>query len=295
MVKTVSASVVAPGGTLTWNLLATNHGPGTSTGFVLADQLPAGVVFMSLSAPPSLTCSTPPVGAPGAITCTASSVPPAPADGSSLAVTITGRVLDNTPDGELLVNVATVAGDQPEPLPDPNSNRDSTVSRVVVPEKPIPAPKPKPPIPEGEVLPSGPLEVPVAAEKLPGPPGILDTTLALHKQAVPSHVVIGGKVEFRLTVRNTGENAALAVKVCDALPKGLVPASTRGFSVHGRTVCATLSRLAPLAAHALRFTARVRAGAPRTIRNVAHAHASNAQAVHSRADVHRVTVPRGLG
>ncbi len=293
VVKTVSASVVAPGATLTWSLLATNHGPGTSTGFVLADQLPAGVVFTSLSAPPSLTCSTPPVGAAGAITCTASSVPPAPADGSSLAVTITGRVLDNTPDGELLVNVATVAGDQPEPLPDPNSNRDSTVSRVVVPEKPIPAPKP--PIPEAEVLPSGPLELPVAAEKLPGPPGILDTTLALHKQAAPSHVVTGGTVEFKLVVRNTGENTALGVRVCDALPKGLVPASTRGFSVRGRAVCATLSRLAPLAAHTLRFTARVRAGAPRTIRNVAHAHASNARAVRSRAVVHLVTVPRGLG
>ena len=293
VVKTVSASVVAPGATLTWNLLATNHGPGTSTGFVLADQLPADVAFVSLSAPPSLACSTPPVGTTGTITCTSASVPPAPADGSSLALTITGRVLDNAADGELLVNAATVAGDQPEPLPDPNPNRDSTVSRVVVPEEPIPAPKP--PLPQGGVLPSGPLEVPVPAEKLPGPPGILDTRLSLRKRAIPSDAVIGGEVGIRLTVNNTGENAALGVRVCDTLPKGLVPAATRGFSVHAGTVCATLKKLAPLATHTLTFMARVSAGAPRTIHNTATAHASNARAVHSRAVVHVVPRPNGLG
>ena len=233
------------------------------------------------------------MGATGTITCTSASVPPAPADGSSLALTITGRVLDNAADGELLVNAATVAGDQPEPLPDPNPNRDSTVSRVVVPEEPIPAPKP--PLPQGGVLPSGPLEVPVPAEKLPGPPGILDTTLSLRKRAIPSDAVVGGEVGIRLTVKNTGENAALGVRVCDTLPKGLVPAATRGFSVHAGTVCATLKKLAPLAAHTLTFTARVSAGAPRTIHNTATAHASNARAVHSRAVVHVVPRPNGLG
>ena len=293
VVKTVSASVLPPGATLTWTLLATNHGPGTSTGFVLADQMPADVAFVSLSAPPPLTCSTPPVGATGVITCTAPSVPPEPAAGSSLAVTITGRVLDNAPDGELLVNNATVAGDQAEPLPDPNPNRDSTVSRVVVPEKPIPAPKP--PIPEGGVSPSGPAEFPAPIEQLPGPPGILDTKLSLHKQAIPSHAVIGSTVDVRLVVKNRGENAALNVRVCDALPKGLTPAATHGFNVRAGTVCTTLSRLAPLAARTLSFTARITAGAPRTIRNTASAHAGNARPVHSTAVVHLVTLPRGLG
>ena len=47
VVKSVSADVVAPGATLTWTLVATNHGPGTSTGFTVADELPPGVAFVS--------------------------------------------------------------------------------------------------------------------------------------------------------------------------------------------------------------------------------------------------------
>ena len=50
VVKTVSDDLVAPGATLTWHVVGTNHGPGTSTGFVLADQLPAGVGFVSATA-----------------------------------------------------------------------------------------------------------------------------------------------------------------------------------------------------------------------------------------------------
>jgi large repetitive protein len=79
VVKTVSASTVAPGDTITWNVVGTNYGPATSTGFTLADQLPPGVSFVSATASPQLTCTTPPVGGDGAVTCTAPSpVPPKP-------------------------------------------------------------------------------------------------------------------------------------------------------------------------------------------------------------------------
>ena len=81
VVKTVSDQVVAPGATLTWTLVATNHGPGTSTGFVLADELPAGVTFVSHTADAPLTCTTPAPGAGGVVRCTAPSVPAAPAAG----------------------------------------------------------------------------------------------------------------------------------------------------------------------------------------------------------------------
>jgi hypothetical protein len=53
---------------------------------MLADQLPHGVEFVSATHSPELTCTTPPVGSSGAITCTApSSVPATTAAGSSLA------------------------------------------------------------------------------------------------------------------------------------------------------------------------------------------------------------------
>ena len=62
VVKTVSHNIVKPGDTLTWTVVGTNYGPATSTGFVLADQLPPGVQFVSATASPALTCTTPAVG-----------------------------------------------------------------------------------------------------------------------------------------------------------------------------------------------------------------------------------------
>ena len=68
VVKTVSASHVGPGDNVTWSIVATNYGPATSTSFVLADQLPARVGFVSATASPSLTCTYPAVGSSAAIT-----------------------------------------------------------------------------------------------------------------------------------------------------------------------------------------------------------------------------------
>jgi uncharacterized repeat protein (TIGR01451 family) len=109
--------LTAPGDTVTWKIVGTNYGPATSTGFVLADQLPPGVSFVSATAESPLTCTTPPVGGSGAVTCTAPSVPAKPADGSSLTLTIVATVPAGTADGTLLLNVATVSGDQNEPAP----------------------------------------------------------------------------------------------------------------------------------------------------------------------------------
>ena len=96
VVKTVSHDIVAPGDTLTWTVVGTNYGPATSTGFVLADQLPAGVQFVRATASGALTCTTPAVGSSGAVTCTAPSVPAAPAAGSSLTLTIVANgTVDN--------------------------------------------------------------------------------------------------------------------------------------------------------------------------------------------------------
>ena len=136
VVKTVPDDVVAPGATLTWTIVATNHGPGASTGFVLADQLPAGMQFVGHTADPALTCTTPAPGATGAVVCTAPSVPAVPAAGSSLTVTITATVPAGTANGAVLFNVVTVNGDQPEPTPDPHPNRDVVPTRVTAVDPP---------------------------------------------------------------------------------------------------------------------------------------------------------------
>ncbi len=280
VVKTVSSNVVAPGDTVSWRVTATNWGPGTSTGFILADQLPAGVQFTGASAPASVTCTTPPVGATGAVTCTAASVPPTPAAGSSVTVTITARVPATAADGTLLANVATVQGDQPEPVPDPHPNRDMTLTRVVVPNHPLP---PAPPLPPS---PPGPPEPPAPPIPPPGPPGVLGTRLTLRKQAVPSHTAIGAHVAIRLRVSNIGEDSALGVRLCDALPRGLAVASAHGFTAHGRTLCRTLGTLDVLASRTVSFTAVVTGAAARSIRNVATVRARNTPSARGRATIY---------
>jgi len=290
VVKTVSANVIKPGNNVTWHVVGTNYGPATSTGFVLADQLPPGVSFVSATASPQLTCTTPPVGGDGAVTCTAPSVPVQPADGSSLTLTIVATVPADTADGTLLLNVATVSGDQTEPAPDPHPNRDATITRVVVPPTPPPQPpEPAPPSPDGPP----PLPVPQPPE--PAIPAVLGARLSLHKQASPPIVVAGARVRFTLRVRNTSEDSVLKVKVCDTLPHGLTVASAKGFNVRGRKLCASIGRIDAVGSKKVHFTARVQPGAPSHITNTATATASNARSATARARVRVVAPPPAVG
>ena len=290
VVKTVSATVVKPGDKITWHIVGTNYGPATSTGFVLADQLPPGVSFVSATGSPQLTCTTPPVGGDGAVTCTAPSVPAQPADGSSLTLTIVATVAPNAADGTLLLNVATVQGDQTEPAPDPHPNSDATITRVVVPPKP-PPPPPEPPPP----TPDGPPPLPVPQPPEPALPAVLGARLSLHKQASPPIVIAGASVRFTLRVRNNDEDSALKVKLCDTLPHGLTVASARGFKVHGRKLCASVGTIDALGTRTVRFTARAQPGAPSHITNTATATASNARPARARARVRVVAPPPPVG
>jgi large repetitive protein len=286
VVKTVSDNTVAPADTITWKIVGTNYGPATSTGFILADQLPPGVSFVSAIASSPLSCTTPPVGGNGAVVCTAPSVPPKPAAGSSLTLTIVATVPAGTADGTVLLNVATVQGDQDEPAPDPHPNRDFTVTRVVVPDQPIPPPPdPLPPSPPGPPAP------PVPQPPEPPTPDVFSARLTLAKHAAPSFVTAGSTVAFTLRVSNVTEVSALKVRVCDTLPRGLAVTSAKGFRVRGRTLCAAVGTLKALASKSLHFTARVGSGAPSRIRNTATASARNVRRVGARATIHVAPPP----
>jgi uncharacterized repeat protein (TIGR01451 family) len=67
--KTDSPDPVAPGGNITYTITVNNAGPSSATSVALADTVPAGTTFVSLSSPGGWTCSTPAVGATGAINC----------------------------------------------------------------------------------------------------------------------------------------------------------------------------------------------------------------------------------
>lgn len=288
VIKSVSDDIVAPGATLTWHIVGTNYGPSSSTGFVLSDQLPPSVAFVSATPSAPLTCTTPPLGGSGSIVCTATSVPAAPAQGSSPTLTIVATVPSTTADGTVLTNIATVQGDQQEPVPDPHPNRAQVQTRVVVPDQPLPPPPPPPPDPIGPIPPPVPPPVPP-----PLPPGPAGTRLALRKQATAASVSPGGTVAFRLRVSNIGEAEALNVRVCDTLPRGLAAVAAPGFMRDRGALCATLARLPDGASRVLRLTARVAPGAPGVLTNRAAVLASNTPSASAQTAIRvRAKPPR---
>ena len=287
VVKTVSHNTVKPGDELTWTVVGTNYGPVTSTNFVLADQLPPGVAFVSATASAALSCTTPPVGTSGAIRCTAPSVPAAPADGSSLTLTIVATVPSTTANNTLLLNIATVSGDQTEPTPDPHPNRDQTLTLVLVPDTPIPPVPPNPPIPPNPPLPpdpSGPPQLPVPPVHPPRlPSGPAGTRIALHKTSFPKVVRSGHTISYTLRVSNVGEAAALHVRVCDSPPSGVTVTSAPRFHRSGKSICTTISRLNVAAHKVFHLRARANSSTRGKVTNHATATARNAKSVRSRA------------
>ena len=298
VVKTVSHNIVKPGATLTWTVVGTNYGPATSTGFVLADALPPGVSFVSASASPELTCTTPAVGATGgSVTCTAPSVPAAPAAGSSLTLTIVATVPDTTADGTLLGNIATVSGNEDEPLPDPHPNRDQTLTSVVVPDQPVPPqpipPLPTPPLPPAPDGPPQPPVVPVHPPRAPGAPA--DTLLKLIKNGSPASASLGGTITYTMRVSNVGEALAMKVRVCDTPPSGLTVISAPGFKRSGSSVCTTISKLAIGKSRTLHVTARVTTTSTGRLINHATVKSRNAPTRRTRATTIIHTAPSFTG
>lgn len=274
VVKSVSDDVVKPGTNLTWHVTGTNYGPGASTGFVLADELPAGVTFVSATASPTLTCTTPAVGAGGAVVCTA----PIVSAGSSMTLTIVGNVPSSTANGALLLNVVTVSGNEDEPVPDPHPNRDTAETTVFVPDQPIPPPPPPDPDPDGPPQPPQPPPTPPFV-----PPGLAGTKLKLAKQGSPRKARRGDTITYRLRVTNTGEASANNVRVCDAPLPGLRLVSARGFQRVGSRACITIPNLGVRKHVTLALTGRITAMASSFVFNRASAQATNARRVRASA------------
>ncbi|HXT20050.1 MAG TPA: hypothetical protein VN923_04790 [Thermoanaerobaculia bacterium] len=67
---------VMPGTDLTYTINVHNAGPSDAADVELNDPLPDGTTFVSLTAPAGWSCSTPAVGAGGAVQCTLPSLPP---------------------------------------------------------------------------------------------------------------------------------------------------------------------------------------------------------------------------
>jgi uncharacterized repeat protein (TIGR01451 family) len=67
-----SPNPVAAGTNLTWTVVATNQGPSTASAASVSLPLPAPTTFVSVAAPAGWSCSAPPAGTNGTITCSLS-------------------------------------------------------------------------------------------------------------------------------------------------------------------------------------------------------------------------------
>ncbi|MEA2570171.1 MAG: hypothetical protein QOI24_2172 [Acidobacteriota bacterium] len=89
--KTTGATSVAPGGTVTYTITIHNAGPSSATSVVMTDTLPASLLFQSIVAPAGFNCTTPAVGATGAITCNGATL----TNGANAVFTLTTTIANN--------------------------------------------------------------------------------------------------------------------------------------------------------------------------------------------------------
>jgi len=111
---------VSPGGTITYTQIVTNNSSLDAVNAVFSENISQNTTFTSISAPAGWTCTTPPVGGSGLITCTdpdvASSssgtftvvtgIPAATASGTQISDT--ASIASGTSDPNLLNNTASV-------------------------------------------------------------------------------------------------------------------------------------------------------------------------------------------
>jgi uncharacterized repeat protein (TIGR01451 family) len=123
VVKTGPATLV-PGQNVTYTITATNAGPSTAVAGTLSDTLPPGTTFASLSSPGGWACTTPAVGAVGAISCNAAAVAPA----TPAVFTLVVALAPSVPVGTTVTNTATVGSATPDPTPGNNSSSTNGAS-----------------------------------------------------------------------------------------------------------------------------------------------------------------------
>lgn len=121
-------AVVSPGQSIVYSIQARNNGPDTATSVTLSDTLPGDQTFVSLSPPGGWSCTTPPVGGGGTVTCSIATL----AAGASGAFTLTTKVPAGT--GAIdYTNTATVSTATPDPTPE---NDSASAGTLVIPPSP---------------------------------------------------------------------------------------------------------------------------------------------------------------
>jgi uncharacterized repeat protein (TIGR01451 family) len=116
-----SAATVKSGAAIKYQANAKNNGPDSASTVVVTDALPAGTTFTSVT-PSGGTCTAPPVGGTGTVTCTVTTIP----SGSHVTVTLALNV--TAASGSMITNTASVSSATPDPK---TTNNTATVTTNV--------------------------------------------------------------------------------------------------------------------------------------------------------------------
>ncbi len=119
--KTDSPDPVTAGSNLTYTVTVTNNGPDAAATASWSDTLAAGTTFVSLPAVAGWSCTTPPVGSGGTVSCSN----PSFAVGSAF-FTLTVAVAPSVTAGTVLSNTATAISTNGDPDPTNNSGTATT-------------------------------------------------------------------------------------------------------------------------------------------------------------------------
>jgi uncharacterized repeat protein (TIGR01451 family) len=127
--QTAAAPVVAAGANVVYTVVVTNNGPNASQNVVFYENIPANTNFQSIgTAPTGWTCTTPAVGATGAINCKDASL----ANGGTATFTVTLQINSATAAETMIQNVASVTSNTTsDPVAANNTSTTTTLVGIV--------------------------------------------------------------------------------------------------------------------------------------------------------------------
>ncbi len=114
-------ATIKSGGNLTLTLSAKNNGPDTAQGITVTNVIPTGTTFVSVT-PGAGSCTAPPVGGTGTVTCTVGTM----ANGTTLKITLVVNV--NASSGNTITDTATVTST----TYDPNTKNNTATATTTV-------------------------------------------------------------------------------------------------------------------------------------------------------------------
>jgi uncharacterized repeat protein (TIGR01451 family) len=116
-----SSTTIKSGANLPYALTAKNNGPDTAQGITVTDATPTGTTFVSVT-PNTGSCTAPPVGGTGTVTCTVGTM----ASGVTFKITLVVNV--NAASGSTITDTATVTST----TSDPNTKNNTATATTTV-------------------------------------------------------------------------------------------------------------------------------------------------------------------